>query len=62
MSNENKIRIRSKLYSCGRILGSNIIENGAATAAPLFISFRVLTQMASLPYAAHPPYSPHFEA
>ena len=31
MSNENKIRIRSKLYSCGRILGSNIIENGAAT-------------------------------
>lgn len=32
------------------------------TAAPLFISFRILTQMASLPYAAHPPYSPHFEA
>ena len=29
---------------------------------PLFISFRVLTQMASLPYAAHPPYSQHFEA
>ncbi len=63
MSNENKIRIRSKLYSCGRILGSNIIENGAPhTTAPLFISFRVLTQMASLPYAAHPPYSQHFEA
>lgn len=29
---------------------------------PLFISFRVLTQMASRPYAAHPPYSQHFEA
>lgn len=40
MSNENKIRIRSKLYSCGRILGSNIIENGVATYnSPTFYFF-----------------------